>query len=220
MRRRIYALIALFVVLSFVVTACARQQATPAPEAAPAVEEKPAEEAPTPAEAAPAAGELGTEANPIKLVWVPSGDTQKILAGAEKLDELLAKQGVYVTSSVATSYAAAIEALCAGKADAAALATLSYVLAHDKCGAEVILNSIRRGSATYNGQILVRADSGIQSVADLKGKRFAFTDPASTSGYLYAAALLKENGVDPAKDLAEAIFAGSHNAAALAVYNG
>ncbi len=218
MQKRLFSLMTVLVVFSLLITACAgRATPTPAPAA-------PEEAQPTPKteEAAPKAAEapLGSEENPIQMVWVPSGDTQKILAGAEQLDALLAKQGIYVKSSVATSYAAAIEALCAGKADAAALATLSYVLAHDKCGAEVILNSIRRGSATYNGQILVRSDSGINSVADLKGKRFAFTDPASTSGYLYAAALLKANGVDPAKDLAEAIFAGSHNAAALAVYNG
>ena len=79
------------------------------------------------------------------------------------------------------------------------------------------LISVRRGSSTYKGQILVRADSGINSIADLKGKKFAFTDPASTSGYLYPLGLLKKNGVDP-KDLAEAVFTGSHNAAALALY--
>ena len=222
-KRSLFWMIAL-VILSLLVTACAGR---PAPTPTSALEVPQAAEAtltPVPEQPTstpvPAGAALGTEANPIRLVWVPSGDTQKILAGAEKLDALLAKQGIYVKSSVATSYAAAIEALCAGQVDAAALATLSYVLAHDKCGAEVILNSIRRGSATYNGQILVRADSGINTIADLKGKKFAFTDPASTSGYLYAVALLKANGVDPAKDLAEAVFAGSHNAAALAVYNG
>lgn len=222
MRKQFLSVMTVLVIFSLLVAACAGRQApTPAPETPKAAEvtPTPAPEQPTPTPA-PAGAALGTEANPIKLVWVPSGDTQKILAGAEKLDALLAKQGIYVKSSVATSYAAAIEALCAGQVDAAALATLSYVLAHDKCGAEVIVNSIRRGSATYNGQILVRADSGINTVADLKGKKFAFTDPASTSGYLYAVALLKANGVDPAKDLAEAVFAGSHNAAALAVYNG
>ncbi len=222
MRKRFLPVMTFLVILSLLVTACAGRPAptpTPAPAAPGAAEATPTPEQPTPTPA-PAGAALGTEANPIKLVWVPSGDTQRILAGAEKLDALLAQQGIYVKSSIATSYAAAIEALCAGQVDAAALATLSYVLAHDKCGAEVIVNSIRRGSATYNGQILVRADSGINTVADLKGKKFAFTDPASTSGYLYAVALLKANGVDPAKDLAEAVFAGSHNAAALAVYNG
>ena len=229
MRRGLFVLVAVLVVLSMLLSACGgRKEPTPAAEE-PAAAEQPAaaQEAtatPVPAQPtavpAPAEAALGSEGKPIQMVWVPSGDTQQILSGAEKLDALLAQQGIYIKSSIATSYAAAIESLCAGQVDAAALATLAYVLAHDKCGVEVIVTSIRRGSATYNGQILVGTDTGIETVADLKGKRFAFTDPASTSGYLYAAALLKANGVDPATDLAEAVFAGSHNAAALAVYNG
>ena len=165
--------------------------------------------------------EIGTEARPLINVFVPSGDVQSITAGGEELDSLLASEyDFYIKSSVATSYAASIEALCAGKADAVWLATLAYVLAHDKCDAEVIIMSIRRGSPTYNGQILVAADSDIETVADLKGKKFAFTDPVSTSGYLYPVGLLKANGVDPDSDLAQAVFAGNHNAAALALYNG
>src|SRR5581483_10470963 len=53
----------------------------------------------------------------------------------------------------------------------------------------------------------------------LKGKKFAFVDPVSTSGYIYPAALLLKNGIDPKKDL-NATFAGGHDAAALAVYQG
>ena len=121
---------------------------------------------------------------------------------------------------MSTSYAAAIEAICSGQADIAWLAPLSYVLAHDKCGADVILGAIRFGSATYNGQILANVDSGIETLADLKGKRFAFTDPASTSGYLYPSALMLDNGINPQTDLAEAVFAGSHTSAAIAVYQG
>ena len=107
--------------------------------------------------------------------------------------------------------------MCAGKADIVWLATLSYVIAKDKCpDAQLLVTSIRFGSQFYNGQIIVGADSGIESIEDLNGKSFAFTDPASTSGYLYPTALLEKSGVE----LAESLFAGSHNSAALAVYNG
>ncbi len=208
MYRRIFHILSLLVIVAMVMGACAQTAAptaTPAPKATTAPETK---------------EEIGTDARPLINVFVPSGDTQKIVDGGNRLDALLkSKYGIVTKSSVATSYAAAIEALCAGKADIAWLATLSYVLAHDKCGAVLAVTSIRRGSPTYQGQILVRADSNINSIADLKGKKFAFTDAASTSGYLYAVGLLKKNGVE-VKDLAEAVFAGSHNAAALAVYRG
>ncbi len=154
---------------------------------------------------------------PLIQVLVPSAETEKILAGAGELDEMMEAKGIYLDTSVASSYATAIEALCAGKADIVWLATLSYVIAKDKCpDAKLLLTSIRFGSQFYNGQILVGADSGIETVADLNGKTFAFTDPASASGYLYPVALLEQNGVK----LGRSYFAGSHFAAALAVYRG
>jgi basic membrane protein A len=211
MYKRIFPIMSLFVVVAMVLGACA-PAATPTPK--PTTPPQPTATTAAPKE------EIGTDARPLVNVFVPSGDTQKIVDGGKRLDALLkSKYGIVTQSSVATSYAAAIEALCAGKADIVWLATLSYVLAHDKCDAVLALISVRRGSSTYKGQILVRADSGINSIADLKGKKFAFTDPASTSGYLYPLGLLKKNGVDP-KDLAEAVFTGSHNAAALALYKG
>jgi basic membrane protein A len=164
---------------------------------------------------------IGTEAQPLVMVFVPSGDTQRILSGAEKLDKLIKDTtGLVTKSSVATSYAAVIEGMGAEKIDIGWLAPLSYVLAKDKYDAEVLLITLRYDSPTYKGQINVRADSGINTIADLKGKKFAFTDPVSTSGYLYPFALFKANGIDPTKDFAEAVFTGGHTGAVLAVYNG
>jgi basic membrane protein A len=230
MQKRLYLLLTSLLIVSMLLAACGgAEEETPTPEPAPAVEqpteepapeptEAPAAEEPTeaPAEAEPAA-ELGSEDNPLTVVFVPSGDSQVILTGGEQLDALMAEQGLYAESSVATSYAAAIEAMCAGQADIVWLAPLSYVIAKDKCSdAQLLLTSMRFGSQFYNGQIMVNADAGIESIEDLDGKKFAFTDPASTSGYLYPTALLADNGVE----LAESFFAGSHNAAALAVYRG
>ena len=64
------------------------------------------------------------------------------------------------------------------------LATFSYVLAADKGCTEAELVSVRFGSPTYNGQIIVRADSGLNSIADLKGKAFCRADPLSTSSWI------------------------------------
>ncbi len=214
-RRTLYLAVFLLGLL-IVIAACARATPTPTPTSAPA--EQPMEQpTPTPVQEMPQKEGL-TPDDPLEMVFVPSGEAEAILAGGQKLDELLAKYGVYTESSVATSYAAAIEALCSGKADIVWLAPLSYVLAKDKCDAQVVFNAIRFGSATYNGQMIVNVNSGIEEVADVKGKKVAFTDPASTSGYLYAVALLLKNGVT--LDDIEYTFAGGHTAAALAVYKG
>jgi phosphonate transport system substrate-binding protein len=154
------------------------------------------------------------------MAFVPSSDSAKVLASGKPLGDLLSKElGTPVEVSVPTSYAAVIEAMGANQVDIAWLAPFSYVLAHQKFGADVILSSVRMGSKTYKSQIIVPADSPVKEVKDLKGKKFAFVDAASASGYLYPSALLKDNGVDPKRDLGEVITAGGHDKVVIAVYN-
>jgi len=164
---------------------------------------------------------LGTSRNPIRMMFVPSGDAQVIVKGGQEVAKLLQKEtGLHFKTSVATSYAAVIEAMGAGKVDIGWLATFSYVLAKDKYDVELLLVVQRFGSPFYRGQIMVRADSGINSLDNLQGKRFAFVDPASTSGHLYPKTLLLSKGLDPKTFFSKTIFAGSHNAVVLSIYKG
>jgi len=164
---------------------------------------------------------LGSAQNPLRMMFVPSGDAQVILKGGKEVGELLQKvTGLHFKTSVATSYAAVIEAMGAGKVDIGWLATFSYVLAHDKYGVELLLVVQRFGSPFYRGQIMVRADSGIKDLAGLMGKRFAFVDPASTSGHLYPKTLLLAQGFDPEQFFKKIVFVGSHNAVVLSIYKG
>ena len=131
--------------------------------------------------------ELGSEDNPIIWVVVPSGETERVTAGFDSVAELLqADTGLYFKPLVATEYAGAIEALCSDPAEAhmASLATFAYVLAADRDCAEAAMLSVRFGSPTYNGQFLVRADSGITDLSQLGGKTFCRPDPLSTSGWV------------------------------------
>lgn len=164
---------------------------------------------------------LGSAENPLRMMFVPSGDAQVILKGGKEIAQLLQNvTGLHFKTSVATSYAAVIEAMGAGKVDIGWLATFSYVLAHDKYGVELLLVVQRFGSPFYRGQIMVRADSGIEDLAGLKGKRFAFVDPASTSGHLYPKTLLLSQGFDPEQFFKKSVFVGSHNAVVLSIYKG
>ena len=164
---------------------------------------------------------LGSAQNPLRMMFVPSGDAQVILKGGTEIAELLQKvTGLHFKTSVATSYAAVIEAMGAEKVDIGWLATFSYVLAHDKYGVELLLVVQRFGSPFYRGQIMVRADSGIKDLAGLMGKRFAFVDPASTSGHLYPKTLLLAQGFDPEQFFKKIVFVGSHNAVVLSIYKG
>lgn len=173
-------------------------------------------------EAAPAAGPaLGTTDNPLVMSFVPSGDTQEIIAGGEAIETMLEEAtGLVIESNVATSYAAVVEAMGAGNAHIGWLNTFAYLLAHEKYGVEARIATSRFGSTSYKGQIITQADSGITTLADLKGKIFCWVDPLSTSGYIIPRVELQAAGVNPDTDFAKTVEAGSHNNVAIAVYNG
>jgi phosphonate transport system substrate-binding protein len=171
----------------------------------------------------PAEAELGTEENPIVWALVPSGETDTVLSGFQDVVDIIYDEtGLVIEPFVATEYAGVIEAMAADppKAHMASLATFAYMLASERGIAEAELVSVRYGSPSYNGQIFVRSDSGITSVADLGGKTFCGVDPLSTSGWIIPSFTLGAAGVNPDTDLEGVVFAGSHDAAVAAVYNG
>ena len=172
---------------------------------------------------APKEPELGSEENPIVWSFVPSGEMERVTGGAQAVADLLHEEtGLYFETNVATEYAGVIEAMCSDPPEAqmGSLATFAYVLAADRGCAEAELVSVRYGSPTYSGQIIVRADSGINSLTDLAGKTFCRPDPLSTSGWIIPNLTMRAAGINPESDLAEIVDAGSHDAVVAAVYNG
>ncbi len=169
-------------------------------------------------------GELGSsEDNPIIWSFVPSGEMETVAAGAQEVADLLHDEtGLYFDTNVATEYAGVIEAMCADPPEAhmGSLATFAYVLANERCGVETELVAVRYGSATYNGQIITGADTGINSLADLEGKTFCRPDPLSTSGWIIPQLTMRAAGINPETDLAEVVDAGSHDAVVAQVYSG
>jgi phosphonate transport system substrate-binding protein len=167
--------------------------------------------------------ELGTEENPIIWSFVPSGEMERVAGGAQSVADLLHdRTGLYFKTNVATEYAGVIEALSSDPPEAhmASLATFAYVLAADRGVVKAALVSVRYGSPTYNGQIIVRADSGISRVSQLGGRTFARPDPLSTSGWIIPMLTMRAAGIDPESDLDEIVDAGSHDSVVAAVYNG
>lgn len=155
------------------------------------------------------------------MVFNPILETDVVLFSGQQIGRMLTTSlGIPVDAIVATSYAATIVAMCTGRADIAFLSPFAYVLAHEKCGVEVAAVSVRSGRPYYRGMIVVRADAGINKLEELRGKRFAFVDPASTSGYLFPAAMLKGLGYDPDRFFSNTFFAGTHPNVVLAVYRG
>ena len=210
----------LILLLAFTVVACA--QDTPAAE-------EPAEE--TPAEEEPAAEY--EEIDSLEVQLIPSRDAAVLDAQRGPLQAMLEEQlDMPVNVTVATDYVGLIEAMKSKQVHVGFLAPASYVLAADQGAAEVVVVSTRydvddEGNqlddqplvTSYRAQLLTGKDSGITKVEDLKGKKIAIASFTSTSGFLYPANLLADNGIDVEADV-EWFDAGGHDKAILAVLDG
>ena len=216
-KNRLFLILSLLAIAAMVLGACTTAEEPVVEEPEPMEEPEEVEE-PEPEEAA-----LGTEENPIVWAVVPSGETERVVAGFEEVAALIFEEtGLVIEPLVATEYAGVIEALSADppQAQMASLATFAYILAAERGVAEAELVSVRFGLPTYNGQIFVRSDSGLETLADLAGTTFCRPDPLSTSGWIIPSIELAAAGVNPDTDLAEVVDAGSHDAAIAGVYNG
>lgn len=129
--------------------------------------------------------------------------------------------GAEVKTFIATDYTALVEAMRSGQVDFAFLPAFSFVKAEEIAGGEVLMKSVRGGRPVLYSAIITRADRGIKSLAELKGKNMAWVDPASSTGFIMPkAALLKKEKIDPDTFFAKQVYAGSHEALVLAVLNG
>lgn len=160
------------------------------------------------------------------LAFIPQENPEKLMTDAEVISAWLADElGVPVRGFVTADHAAAVEALRNGSADISFMGALPYVLANRHIGATILLAEVYRGMASYTGRIFVRADSGIEQLADLRGRSIAFADPISESGYLYpldtfVEAGLLERGEEPRRFFGRVFFAGGYQQAIQAVVAG
>ena len=159
----------------------------------------------------------------LRFSLIPADDAAEMLRAYQPVKEYLEDTlGMAVEMTVTTDYTAAIEAMRSGHTEIGWFGPFSYVLAAKEAGAEAIVVGVRRdsGLTTYRSVLVTRADSGIETMEDLKGSSFAFVDPASTSGNLIPRKMLIENGIDPDVDFTTIAYSGTHNAVQLAVANG
>ena len=168
--------------------------------------------------AAPAVAE--PEKTDIVMGFVPSRDVGQIQASADSIAQYLSKEtGYKVVSKTLTSYAAVSEGMSSKLIDIGWGGPFDYVKTHDQNGAYPITASIRNGVKGYKAFVIVRSDSAIQTLKDLKGKSFAFGDTLSASSNLYPRWGMQKEGMNPDADL-KATKISNQSAIALAVYQG
>lgn len=160
---------------------------------------------------------------PLRIALIPAEDSRAMIRQSKQLMSALEqKLGIEVEGFVATDYNGVIESLRAGHVDVAYLGPFSYVKAAQVANVEAfaVAETKDKGGVAYHSQVVVRSDSDIQTIEQLRGRDFAFVGPTSTSGYVFPMVGLKKAGLNPRKDFKNVIYTGAHDANMLAVKNG
>jgi phosphonate transport system substrate-binding protein len=156
---------------------------------------------------------------PLVFASIPMDNRLKMLEGWSMLADYITQEtGIPVDVTIKKSYHEIIEALSSKEVDFCYAGPLIYVGAHEKAGALPLVKPTANGQPFYNSVIIVRKDSGINDIAGLKGRSFAFTDRDSTSGYLFPRAMLAEDGVKSLNFFSKVTYSGGHDSSLEGVY--
>ena len=173
------------------------------------------------------AGVATAAESPKQLVMAitPSNIPTELFKASEVFSAELAKKiGIPIKVYMPTDYLGVVEAMRNRTADMAFVHPAGYVFASREAKAQIVAVDVWHGKTSYTSRFYVRKDSGISSLEGLRGKTIAFVDPGSTSGYVYPMVMLIKKGLvtnrDPKSFFKDAMFAGTHEAALLALLNG
>ncbi len=169
------------------------------------------------------------------LGLVPANEAEAMVDNLQPLaDYLQTRLGIPVRAFVPQDYTGVVEAMGSGRADIGMLPPFAAMLGMRRYDLEPVLISVRNGETGYRSQWMtsdrslcpdepVADERGLLSCSgsleDVRGRSVAFTDPNSTSGFLFPSLQLIEAGMDPESDLRR-LFVGGHDAAVLAAYGG
>lgn len=166
-------------------------------------------------------GAATAHAQVLRVSAIPDEAPTELQRKFKPLGDYLEKEtGLEVVFTPVSDYAAVVEGLAAKKIDLAWLGGFTYVQARLRTSGEALPIVQRAEDEVFTSKFIVPADSTVKSLAELKGKTFAFGSPSSTSGHLMPRFFLLEDGIDPDKDFARIAFSGAHDATVAFVASG
>ena len=117
-------------------------------------------------------------------------------------------------------YPAAVEALVNKQVDLVWFGGFTYVQAQIRSGGKIIPIAQREEDTNFRSVFITQTNSGIKTLADLKGKQVSFGSQSSTSGHLMPRSFLLDAGIDPDKDFKRVAYSGAHDATIASVVSG
>lgn len=128
--------------------------------------------------------------------------------------------GMKVEFTPVNDYPAAVEALVNKQVDLVWFGGFTHVQAQIRSGGKVIPIAQREEDTQFRSVFITQTDSGIKSLADLKGRQVSFGSQSSTSGHLMPRSFLLQAGIDPDKDFKRVAYSGAHDATIASVVSG
>lgn len=157
----------------------------------------------------------------LRVTTIPEEAATEQVRKFTPLANYLEKQlGMKVEFTPVSDYPAAVEALVNKRVDLVWFGGFTHVQASLRSGGKIIPIAQREEDTRFQSVFIAKTDSGIKTLADMKGKDISFGSQSSTSGHLMPRSFLLEAKIDPEKDFKRVAFSGAHDATIASVVSG
>ena len=130
------------------------------------------------------------------------------------------KLGMKVEFTPVSDYPAAVEVLVNKKVDLVWFGGFTHVQAQLRSGGKIIPIAQRDEDTRFQSVFIAKTDSGIKTLAAMKGRQVSFGSQSSTSGHLMPRSFLLQAKIDPEKDFKRIAYSGAHDATIASVVSG
>lgn len=162
-----------------------------------------------------------THAQSFKVTTIPEeAATEQVRKFGPITKYLESKLGMKVEFIPVNDYPAAVEALVNKNVDMVWFGGFTHVQANVRSGGKIIPIAQREEDTKFQSVFITKTNSGIKTLADLKGKQVSFGSASSTSGHLMPRSFLLDAKIDPDKDFKRVAYSGAHDATIASVVSG
>lgn len=166
-------------------------------------------------------GAAGHAQQVLRVTTIPEeAATEQVRKFTPLASYLEKKLGMKVEFTPVSDYPAAVEALVNKKVELVWFGGFTYVQAQIRSGGKIVPIAQREEDTRFQSVFIAKTDSGIKTLADMKGKQVSFGSQSSTSGHLMPRSNLLAAGIDPEKDFRRIAYSGAHDATIASVVSG